>query len=105
MSGSPSSTVEVRRARADQDEAEVLRLTSEYPVWALAQLEEEYSIVDMPVDPSPAPGWLDAYRPPLGLHAVAELNGQIAGIGAVQVVGRTAVGREPGMAGNGLSRL
>lgn len=87
MSGSPSTTVEVRRARAGGDEAEVLRLTSAYLVWALAQLEAEYGIVDMPVDPSPVAGWLDGYRPPHGLLAVAELNGQIAGIGAVHALG------------------
>ena len=39
MNESPSTTVEVRRARADRDEAEVLRLMSEYLVWALAQLQ------------------------------------------------------------------
>ena len=86
MSGSPGSTVEVRGARADRDEAEVVRLMSEYLVWALAQLQAEYGIVDMPVDPSPAAGWLDAYRPPRGLIAVAELNGEIAGIGAVHAL-------------------
>ena len=86
MNESPSTTVEVRRARADRDEAEVLRLMGEYLVWALAQLEAEYGIADMPVDPTPVAGWLDGYRPPHGLVAVAELNGQIAGIGAVHTL-------------------
>ena len=86
MSGSHSTTVEVRGARSDRDEAEALRLMSEYLVWALAQLRAEYGIVDMPSDPTPAAGWLDAYRPPLGLVAVAELDGQVAGIGAVHAL-------------------
>ena len=86
MSGSHSTTVEVRGARSDRDEAEALRLMSEYLVWALAQLRAEYGIVDMPVDPTPVPGWLDAYRPPHGLVAVAELDDQIAGIGAVHAL-------------------
>ena len=86
MNESPSTTVEVRRARADRDEAEVLRLMGEYLIWALAQLEAEYGIADMPVDPTPVAGWLDGYRPPHGLVAVAELNGQIAGIGALHAL-------------------
>jgi ribosomal protein S18 acetylase RimI-like enzyme len=87
VSGSRADSVEVRGARPGQDEAIVSTLMAEYLAWALDELEAEYGVVDMPVDPTRAAGSLDAYRPPHGLIAVAELDGQIAGIGAVHGLG------------------
>jgi ribosomal protein S18 acetylase RimI-like enzyme len=87
MSHSPTGTIEVRPAQTGRDEAAVSRLMTDYLVWALGQLEAEYRIVDMPVNPTQAAGSHDAYRPPHGLLAVAELDGQTAGIGAVRTLG------------------
>ena len=87
MSQSQTDVVEVRPAQTGRDDAAVSRLMTDYLVWALAQLEAEYGIVDMPVDPTQAAKSQDAYRPPHGLLAVAELDGQIAGIGAVRNLG------------------
>ena len=83
--------IEVRLARDGRDEAAVSRLMTAYLVWALAQLEAEYGIVDMDVDPAQAAGSLDAYHPPHGRLAVAEVEGQIVGIGAAR-------GLSPGVA-------
>jgi len=81
---SQGKVFQVRLAQPGRDEVAVSRLMTEYLVWALAQLEVEYGIVDMPVDPARAAGSLDAYHPPHGLLAVAELEGEIAGIGAAR---------------------
>jgi ribosomal protein S18 acetylase RimI-like enzyme len=64
---------------------------TDYLTWALARLEAEYGIVDMPVDPGRAAGSQNAYRPPHGLLAVAELDEQIVGIGAVRTLTPTVV--------------
>jgi GNAT superfamily N-acetyltransferase len=84
VSQSQTDVVEVRPAQTGPDETAVSRLMTDYLAWALAQLEAEYGIVDLPVDPTQAAASQDAYRPPHGLLAVAELDGRIAGIGAVR---------------------
>ena len=84
MTESHRHAVEVRLAQDGRDEAAVSRLMTEYLAWALAQLEVEYGIVDMPVNPTRAAEALDAYHPPHGLLAVAEVNGRIAGVGAAR---------------------
>jgi ribosomal protein S18 acetylase RimI-like enzyme len=78
--------VEVRLAQDGRDEAAVSELMTEYLVWALAQLEAEYGIVDMPVDPTRAADSLDAYHPPHGLLAVAEVDGRVVGVGAARTL-------------------
>jgi GNAT superfamily N-acetyltransferase len=75
-------SVTVRLAELGRDDQTVSRLMSEYLTWALVRLEAEYGIVDMPVEPAAAGASLSAYHPPSGLLAVAELRGQIAGVGA-----------------------
>ena len=84
MTKSHRHAVEVRLAQDGPDEAAVSGLMAEYLSWALAQLEAEYGIVDMPVDPTPAAEALDAYHPPHGLLAVAEVEGRIVGVGAAR---------------------
>ena len=76
--------VEVRLSQDGRDEAAVSGLMTAYLAWALAQLEAEYGIVDMPVNPTRAAGSLDAYHPPHGLLAVAEVDSQVVGIGAAR---------------------
>jgi ribosomal protein S18 acetylase RimI-like enzyme len=77
----------VRPARDGDDDRAVAELMTDYLAWALARLEAEYGIVDMPVDPTRTADGLDAYRPPRGQLAVAELGGRVAGIGAVRRLG------------------
>ena len=79
--------VEVRLAQSGRDDAAVARLMEEYLTWALQRLETEYGITDLPVDPVPAASSLNAYYPPRGRLAVAEVAGQPAGIGAVRSLG------------------
>src|SRR4051794_21114120 len=86
---SQGKVVQVRLAQPGRDEVAVSRLMTKYLVWALAQLEVEYGIVDIPVDPTHAAGSLNAYHPPPGLLALAEVEGQIAGIGAVRDLNRS----------------
>lgn len=74
----------VRVAHPDRDHSALAILMSDYLRWALGQLESEYGITDMPVDPDVTVHSLDAYLPPEGLVVIAEVEGRAAGVGALR---------------------
>ena len=74
----------IRVASPDRDHRALVVLMSDYLRWALGQLESEYGITDMPVDPEQTARSLDAYRLPHGLAVIAELDGRPAGVGALR---------------------
>jgi ribosomal protein S18 acetylase RimI-like enzyme len=81
----------IRVASPDRDPSALAALMSDYLRWALGQLESEYGITDMPVDPEQTARSLDAYRPPYGLAVIAEVDGRPAGVGALRQLDRGVV--------------
>lgn len=87
----PQERGNIRVANPGRDHSVIAALMSDYLSWALSQLEREYGITDMPVDPELTVHSLDAYVPPHGCAVIAEVEGRPAGVGALRQL-------EPGVA-------
>src|SRR5687767_10485180 len=85
----PQERGNIRVASPDRDHSALAALMSDYLRWALGQLESEYGISDMPVDPKQTARSLDAYRPPHGLAVIAEVDG--GRLGSVHFASSTEV--------------
>jgi GNAT superfamily N-acetyltransferase len=87
----PPAHEQIRLAVPEVDHIALAALMSDYLRWALRELESQYGITDMPVDPEQTIHSLDAYRPPHGVAVIAEVEGQPAGVGALRRLDRTVV--------------
>lgn len=67
------------------DDAPVLQLMTEYMTWALATFEATYGFA-MEMEPEHTAASLDKFRRPMGLLALAEVDGVPAGVAALRVL-------------------
>jgi GNAT superfamily N-acetyltransferase len=77
-------TLELREATVGVDDDAVTRLLVEYLAWAGQRLLDEYSVDDLPTDPSHVPQSLGEFRRPRGVLLLALCDGQPAGVGALR---------------------
>lgn len=66
------------------DESALAGLITDYLGWVLGELEREYGIDGITVDPEETIRSLAAFRPPRGLAVIAEIEGRPAGVEALR---------------------
>ena len=80
----PQKRASIRLASPRGDDTALASLITDYLRWVLGELEREYGITDMSVDPAEIIRSLDGFRPPRGLAVIAEIEGRPAGVGALR---------------------
>jgi GNAT superfamily N-acetyltransferase len=84
MSG--PSTVAIRIAESGRDDEAVVKLMSDYMLWAHEYLVREFDVHEPPADPAEIGEHLSDYRPPQGLLLLAGVDGVPAGVGALRML-------------------
>jgi ribosomal protein S18 acetylase RimI-like enzyme len=81
------SIVNIRDAEPGRDDDAVVGLLEAYMSWAHERLAREFAVHEPPADPAEIREHLIDYRAPTGRILLAQSDGQVAGVGALRMLG------------------